>query len=78
MSETKISLTADHVTYSMNKIPNEHNNIRLWAIEKQYPRSEAEYNNAYNMGLYWYYCNTLGCVYNAAIQRKIDAINIDS
>ena len=69
-------LTVDHVTYMVDQMPNEHTNIRLWAIHKQYPRTEAEYASASQMALYWYFSKTLGCVYNAAIQRKIDAIDL--
>lgn len=76
INDTLLSLTADHITYRIPKMSNEHTNIRLWAIQKQYPKTEAEYQSACNMALYWYYSGTLGCIYNAAIQRKIDAINL--
>lgn len=72
------TLTADHATYRAQKIPNEHTNIRLWAVQKQYPRTEAEYQSACNMALYWYYNNKLECVYNAAVQRKIEAIDLQN
>jgi hypothetical protein len=71
------SLTVDHVTYTTEQMPNEHNNIRLWAIHKQYPRTEAEYQAASQIALYWYYHHKLGCVYNAAVQRKIEAIDLN-
>lgn len=71
-----ILLTVDHVTYTTPRLPNEHTNIRLWALHKQFPRTEAEYQSASNMALYWYYCNTLGCLYNAAVQRKINSIDL--
>lgn len=70
------SLTADHITYRIPKLPNEHTNIRLWAIHKQSPRTEADYHAACSLALYWYYSNKLGCVYNAAIQRKVDALEL--
>jgi hypothetical protein len=70
-------LTVDHVTYSMEKHINEHDNNRLWAIQKQYPKTEAEYHNAHNLALYWYYSKKLGCVYNAAIERKIKSIDLE-
>jgi hypothetical protein len=70
------TLTADHVTYRVRTMPNEHTNIRLWAVHKQNPRTEADYQSACNMAQYWYYCNKLECVYNAAVQRKVDAIDL--
>jgi len=72
------SLTVDHVTYTAEQMPNEHNNIRLWAIQKQYPRTEAEYQASSQIALYWYYSHKLGCVYNAAVQRKIEAIDLNA
>jgi hypothetical protein len=71
-----MSLTVDHVTYRVPEMPNEHDNIRLWAIQKHYPKTEAEYQSACGMSLFWYYHHKLGCVYNAAIQRKIDVLKL--
>jgi hypothetical protein len=71
-----MSLSADHTTIRIQKMPNEHTNIRLWAVHKQYPKTEAEYHAACNIAQYWYYSKKLGCVYNAAVQRKIDAIDL--
>jgi hypothetical protein len=75
MTDT-LRLTADHVTYSVCQQQNEYTNLRLWAIQKQYPTNEAEYNAANQLALYWYYNNKLQCKYNAAVQRKINAINL--
>ena len=72
----EMSLTADHITYKVPKLPIDHNNIRLWAIQKQFPQNEAEYQSACTMALYWYYHTQFGCVYNAAVQRKIDALRL--
>jgi len=72
-----VELTVDHITYTMEKNLTEHNNIRLWAIQRQNPRDDSEYHNAFNLSLYWYYNKKLGCVYNAAIQRKINNINLE-
>jgi len=77
MSTQKLTLTADHVTYSCDKLPIEHDNLRLWAIQKQYPTNEAEYQSAQSLALYWYYNAKLGCAYNAAIQRKIGNIDLE-
>ena len=65
------------MTYKMEKNVNEHNNIRLWAIQKQYPKNEAEYSAAHILSLYWYYNKKLQCEYNAAIQRKINTIELE-
>jgi hypothetical protein len=73
---TNIVLTADHITYSMEPFVNEQSNIRLWAIQKQYPTNEAEYNAAYMLSRYWYYHKMLGCEYNAAVQRRVNNINL--
>ncbi len=72
----KMLLTADHITYYVNKQSNEYSNIRLWAIQKQCPKSEAEYQAASLTALYWFYHNVLGCEYNAAVQRRIAAIEL--
>lgn len=72
------SLTADHVTYRVSPLPNEHTNLRLWAIQKQNPTNEAEYAMAKSNALYWYYRHTLGCVYSASVQRKLRAINLQT
>lgn len=72
-----LTLTVDHTTYTIKSMPAEYDNIRLWAISKQYPRSEADYQSACNIALYWYYRHKLNCTYNAAIQRKIDCIDLD-
>lgn len=72
----QLVLTADHTTYRIPKLPSEHTNIRLWAVQHQYPRNEAEYQAACNLALYWYYHHKLGCSYNAAVQRKIDSIEL--
>ena len=69
-------LTADHITYSSPKLRNEHTNLRLWAIQKQYPTNEAEYQAASAHALYWFYSNTLGCSYNAVVQRKVNTIDL--
>jgi hypothetical protein len=71
-----LSLTADHVSYTVKAQTNEHSNIRLWAIQKQCPANEAEYQYAMKLALYWYYHHKLGCKYNAAIQRKLHAIDL--
>lgn len=71
-----LSLTADHITYQCPKLPNEHTNLRLWAIQKQYPTNEAEYHVASAHALYWFYSHKLGCKYNAAVQRKINVIDL--
>lgn len=71
-----MSLTADHITYTMQPFVGEHTNIRLWAIQKQNPTNEAEYHTAQLMSRYWYYSKKLGCTYNAAVQRKIDYISL--
>ena len=78
MTDATISLTADHMTYSMKPLVGEQTNIRLWAIQKQYPSNEAEYYAAYMLSRYWYYYKTLGCEYNAAVQRKVKNIDLDA
>ena len=72
----KISITADHVTYEVDSLPAEYTHARLWAIQKQYPTNEAEFHMATNFAKLWYYSKTLGCEYNAAIQRKISQIGL--
>lgn len=81
MNDTALSmnvLTADHVSYRAEPLPNEHTNLRLWAIQKQNPTDEAEYTSAKNLALYWYYRHTLGCIYSATVQRKLKAIKLPS
>ena len=75
MPPTQMILTADHITYSVDRLPTEYTNIRLWALHKQCPTNEAEYYSASSLALYWYYHHTLGCEYNAAIERKIASID---
>lgn len=77
-TDTNMSLTVDHTTYTVQSMSGEYDNIRLWAISKQYPRSDADYLSACNIALYWYYVHKLDCTYNAAIQRKIAAISLDA
>lgn len=72
-----MSLTADHMTYTVDRLCNENTNVRLWALQKQYPTSESEYQSALALAQYWYFNKTLGCVYNAAVQRKTKSIKID-
>jgi len=76
MGDRSFSLTVDHRTYTASRQLNEHSNTRLWAIQKQNPSDEAEYHRAATMALFWYYCKTLGCEYNAAVQRRVNAIDL--
>lgn len=73
---TKNRLTADHVTYIVDPLVNEYTNIRSWAVQKQGPTTEAEYQYAILMSLYWFYHHSIGCEYNAVIQRKLNGINL--
>ena len=68
-----MSLTADHITYRINRLQTEYTNARLWAIQRQNPLNEAEFMSASLLALYKYYHDTLDCEYNAAVERRIGA-----
>ena len=68
------SLTSDHLTITAKPLIGEVTNKRLWAILKQFPTDDAEFHHASQQALFWYYQQTLGCTYNAAIQRRVEAI----
>lgn len=69
-------VTADHITISADPLVGEVGNERVWAIQKQAPLTEADYHFASQLALYWYYNKKLGCSYNAAIHRRLDALSL--
>jgi hypothetical protein len=70
-----LTITADHVTYTINMLPTETDIARLWIIEKQQPRTQADFFNSVILSYHWYYHHIYGCEYNASIQRKIEALD---
>ena len=69
------TITADHVTYTVNMLPTESDVSRLWIIEKQKPKNAADFYNSEILSYHWYYHVNYGCEYNASIQRKIESIS---
>ena len=72
------ALTADHVTYLCELLPIEMDSDlnRIWKIEKQQPRNDAEFYNAKILSYQWYYFNKFHCEYSSAIQRKIELLDV--
>jgi hypothetical protein len=68
------TITADHVTYTVNMLPTETDISRLWIIENQQPKTPADFYNSVILSYHWYYYHMYGCEYNASIQRKIEAL----
>jgi len=68
------TITADHVTYTVNMLPTETDISRLWIIEAQQPKTPADFYNSVMLSYHWYYYHMYGCEYNASIQRKIEAL----
>lgn len=67
-----IAITADHITYIDQQLPSEYDNNRLWYILKNmFPLTEADWETARSLSIYWFNINTLGCEYNAAVERKL-------
>jgi hypothetical protein len=58
-----MSLTIDHITYTIDPLPDEFEPIkRLWHFFKLGPRNESSYNHTVIETLYLYY-QQQGCVY---------------
>ena len=64
------SLTVDHITYTMNPLPDEFDpRKRLWDFFKMGVQSEAHYDHAVQETLYTYY-QAKGCVYKSHHNKK--------
>ena len=76
MSKHRASLTVDHLTYSLDPLPDEFDPFpRLWDFVKMGVKCEAGYDHAVQETYYNYY-GSKGCVYKSHhVERQVDKLN---
>ena len=72
----ELRISADHMSIVARPLIGESSLGRLWAINRQAPESDVDYENAADLALYWYYNKYLACSYSTTIENRLKELGL--
>lgn len=66
-----LTVTIDHISYTIPRLNDEVDYSRLWFVAKQFPYDDYSLCQAIKLARYWHNRNKYECTYSAPIEKRL-------